>query len=180
MSSTSTSTTTTTNTNAVTTATAATAMPSAVSLSEMQFQQLLSAVSSTAALQSGFDEKMKLLQEDLQREQRVHVKNVAKKRSRNLSQHGGGAGEGEGWLHLGNQLVDWKCKGQVKNTLSVVDRSDYGWLVVLEYETDKLADDENGEKRIGKAVKQAEKKAAEAKRKNSTAGLSRGTVLRFL
>ena len=35
----------------------------------------------------------------------------------------------------------------------MADSSDYGWMVVSEYETDELADNEEDEKRIGKAMK---------------------------
>ena len=52
---------------------------SAVTLSGVQFQQLLSAVSSTASLQACLDEKMGQMKEDLQSEQRVHAENVVKK-----------------------------------------------------------------------------------------------------
>ena len=41
--------------------------------------------------------------------------------------------------------------------IKLVDRSDYGWDIVNEYETDELAEDSKGEKHISKAVKAAEK-----------------------
>lgn len=43
--------------------------------------------------------------------------------------------------------------------IRMADRSEFGWMVVNEYETDELADDEEDERRIAKALKAAEKKA---------------------
>ena len=51
--------------------------------------------------------------------------------------------------------------------IKIADRSDHGWGVVAEYTADELADDSDDEKRILKAERAAERKAA--KRKKSAA-----------
>ena len=41
--------------------------------------------------------------------------------------------------------------------IKIADRSESGWLTVQEYETDKIADDSDDEKRITRAKRQAER-----------------------
>ena len=52
--------------------------------------------------------------------------------------------------------------------IKIADRSEFGWSVVAEYTADELADNSDDEKRIEKAEKTAERKAA--KRKRATSG----------
>ena len=56
---------------------------------------------------------------------------------------------------------------QRQKLVRLADRSDHGWLVVNEYETDELADDEDDERRISKALKNAEKRVEAARKKKT-------------
>ena len=68
----------------------------------------------------------------------------------------------------GKQLVM-----QHQKWVRLADRSDHRWLVVNEYETDELAGDEDDERRISKALKNAEKRVeAVRKRREVEAGRS--------
>uniref|UniRef100_A0A1X7U429 CCHC-type domain-containing protein n=2 Tax=Amphimedon queenslandica TaxID=400682 RepID=A0A1X7U429_AMPQE len=58
-------------------------------------------------------------------------------------------------LEEGTSLIAHRQK-----LIKLADRSDLGWKVVKEYESDELADNEDDEKRIAKAEKAAEKRAA--------------------
>uniref|UniRef100_A0A1X7T0N3 Uncharacterized protein n=1 Tax=Amphimedon queenslandica TaxID=400682 RepID=A0A1X7T0N3_AMPQE len=49
---------------------------------------------------------------------------------------------------------------QRKKVINLADRFNYSWKVVKEYESDELADNMDDEKRIAKAEKAAEKRAA--------------------
>ena len=49
--------------------------------------------------------------------------------------------------------------------VGLADRSDHGWLVVNEYEMDELADDEDDERHISKALKNADKRVKAARKK---------------
>ena len=42
----------------------------------------------------------------------------------------------------------------------MADRSEFGWSLIAEYDADELADDSDDEKKIEKAEKAAERKAA--------------------
>uniref|UniRef100_A0A1X7UKC3 Uncharacterized protein n=1 Tax=Amphimedon queenslandica TaxID=400682 RepID=A0A1X7UKC3_AMPQE len=57
----------------------------------------------------------------------------------------------------GTELIAYRQK-----LIRLVDRSEHGWKVIKEYESDALADDEDDENRISKAEKSAEKRAAAA------------------
>ena len=48
--------------------------------------------------------------------------------------------------------------------IKIADRSDLGWAVVEEYTADELAADSDNEKRLDKAERSAERKAAQAKK----------------
>ena len=65
------------------------------------------------------------------------------------------AKEGEGLLKLRQKHI------------KLADRSDHGWKVVQEYETDDLANDSGDEKRIAKAEKAAEAKAVTSKKRKA-------------
>ena len=58
-----------------------------------------------------------------------------------------------------------KLINQRQKLIRMADRSELRWMVVGEYEADELADDEEDEKRIAKAIKSAEKKAEGMKRR---------------
>ncbi|XP_065883338.1 uncharacterized protein [Dysidea avara] len=52
-----------------------------------------------------------------------------------------------------------------QKAIKLADRSEFGWSLVAEYDADELADDSDDEKKIEKAEKAAERKAAIAKKK---------------
>ena len=54
---------------------------------------------------------------------------------------------------------------QRQKHIRLADRSEHGWKVVQEYEADELAADNVDEKRIAKAIKAADQKAAAEKKK---------------
>ena len=54
---------------------------------------------------------------------------------------------------------------QRQKHIRLADRSEHGWKVVQEYEADELAADDADEKRIAKAIKAADQKAATEKKK---------------
>ena len=62
-------------------------------------------------------------------------------------------------LKTGKELLENRQK-----LIKMADRSQYGWDVVKEYQTDELADGSDDEKRIQKAEKAAKKRAAEKKK----------------
>ena len=49
--------------------------------------------------------------------------------------------------------------------IKIADRSDHGWNMIAEYENDQLAIDSDDEKRLVRAEKEAERKAARKKPK---------------
>ena len=57
-----------------------------------------------------------------------------------------------------------KIVAERQKLLKIADRSEFGWAVVAEYTADELAEDSDDEKRINKAEKAAEKKAARKKK----------------
>ena len=68
----------------------------------------------------------------------------------------------KGSLKQGQALVA-TCQKHIK----LADRSEFGWKLVKEYQTDDLAADSDDEKRFSKAEKAAEKKVTVAKRKKA-------------
>lgn len=60
--------------------------------------------------------------------------------------------------------------------IKIADRSEHGWATVREYESDKLAIDSEDEKRLMRAEKEAQKKAARTKLKPADASSGHGTV----
>ena len=67
-----------------------------------------------------------------------------------------------------------KLIGKRQKHIKLADRSELGWRVVKEYETDELASDSADEKRMADAEKAAEKKvSAIGKKRKATAQLSR-------
>ena len=66
-------------------------------------------------------------------------------------------------LKEGTQLLASRQKH-----IKMADRSELGWAVVSEYETDALADDSDDERKIEKAEKAAERKMAAARKKKAS------------
>ena len=54
--------------------------------------------------------------------------------------------------------------------IKIADRSEFGWGVVSEYQSDELAKDSDDEKRLNRAEKAAEKKAAARMKKKADKG----------
>ena len=67
-------------------------------------------------------------------------------------------------LQKGRKLITG-CQKLIK----IVDRSEHGWGVVAEYTTDELAEDSDDEKRLEKAERVAEQKAAKRRKKRAGA-----------
>ena len=64
-----------------------------------------------------------------------------------------------GCIAKGRQLIADRQK-----LIKIADRSDLGWVVVEEYTADKLAADSDDEKRLDKAERSAERKAAKRRK----------------
>ena len=59
--------------------------------------------------------------------------------------------------HLGEGI---KAITKRQKYIKVADRSDYGWATIQAYDTDDLASSSDDEKRLEKAKKEAERRAA--------------------
>ena len=66
-------------------------------------------------------------------------------------------------LQKGAQLLTERQK-----LIQIADRSEFGWGVVAEYTAVELAEDSDDEKRLEKAEKAAERKAAKRSKKRRT------------
>jgi len=65
-----------------------------------------------------------------------------------------------------------------QKSIRLADHSEFRWSVVTEYDADELAEDSDDEKKIEKAERAAERKAALARKKRSRTLVSSGVASR--
>jgi len=154
-----------------------------VAVSGDQFTQLMAAIQ---ASQQQFDNKFAEFCVEVRQGQEDAATKVVKKvrheRPYNFKRKGNGEQAGfnekledvvtEAQAHLSGDeraqealIKGMKLLTERQKLIKIIDRSEFGWGVVAEYTTDELAEDSDNEKRLEKAEKAAERKAAKRKRK---------------